>query len=133
MWPPEVERVAAFLRTAGVEGRLEEIPADEAEAPGPAIRARTYECDGRAVVVLIPADREVDQEKLSTAAQCAVARRVETPAFPYRNAVVLVDRLIFSEHMMWIDAGSARHFAALAPAQIAVLTGAATADLVVDA
>src|SRR5438105_2705274 len=102
MWPPEVERVAALLRAAGVEGRLEEIPAEEVGAPGPAVRAEAYECDGRTIVAVIPDDRDLDHAKLTTAAGCAALRRLTTsPRFPYANTSVLIDRLVFGEHMVW--------------------------------
>jgi hypothetical protein len=133
MWPVEVERVAILLRAAGVEGRLEELPAGETEAPGPALRAEAYDCGGRSVVALIPADRVVDRGKLSMAARCASAGPIPAPSFPYADSVVLVDRLVFAEQVVWIEAGSERHVVALAPAHIVELTRAQTADLVADA
>jgi prolyl-tRNA editing enzyme YbaK/EbsC (Cys-tRNA(Pro) deacylase) len=134
MWPPEVERVAALLRAAGVEGRLEEIPAEELGAPGPAVRAEAYECDGRTIVAVIPDDRDLDLAKLSTAAGCTALRRLTTsPRFPYANTSVLIDRLVFGEHMVWVEAGSERHVAGLAPAHLVELTHARSANLVADA
>jgi prolyl-tRNA editing enzyme YbaK/EbsC (Cys-tRNA(Pro) deacylase) len=134
VWPPEVERVAALLRSAGVEGRLEEIPTGELGAPGPAVRAEAYECDGRTIVALIPDDREVDRAKLLAAAGCDAPRPLNTsPRFPYANAAVLIDRLVFGEHTVWIEAGSERHVAGLAPPQLVELTRARSANLVVDA
>src|SRR6266571_1405722 len=118
MWPPHVERVAAVLRAAGVEGRLEELPQEERVPPGPAVRAEAYDCDGRSVVALVPADRDLDRRKLARAARCEAVRPTDRPAFPYANAVVLIDRLVLGEPAVWIEAGSPRHVVELAPAQL---------------
>jgi prolyl-tRNA editing enzyme YbaK/EbsC (Cys-tRNA(Pro) deacylase) len=133
VWPPEVERIATFLREAGVEGRLEEVPAGDMNAPGPRVRVEAYECDRRTIIAVVPHDREVDERKLSAAAHSPGARRTDTPTFPYSNAVVFIDRLLFGEPTVWIEAGSKRHLAGLAPAQFVELTSAETADLVTDA
>ena len=69
MWPPDVKRIAALLRSAGVEGRLEEMPIDETSVPGPAVRAEAYDCDGRTVVALVPAERNLDRGKLQRTAR----------------------------------------------------------------
>jgi prolyl-tRNA editing enzyme YbaK/EbsC (Cys-tRNA(Pro) deacylase) len=133
VWPPEVERVAAFLRAAGIEGRLEEVASDDSNVPGPAVRAEAYECDRRTIVALIPEDREVDEAKLAAAGRCPGARRVDAPRFPYSNAVVLIDRLVLGEQTVWIEAGTECHVVGLAPAQLVELTSAQSADLVADA
>ena len=59
-WPDEVERVAAFLRAAGVEARVEEFRAgtptaeDAARAVGcelgQIVKSLVFECDGQALV-----------------------------------------------------------------------------------
>jgi len=131
MWPSRVERVAAVLRAAGVEGRLEELPGDD-RIPGPAIRAEGYDCDGRTVIALVPQDSEVDGRKLALAARCTVARLADVPAFPYPNATVLIDRLVLAEQEVWIEAGSPRHVARLAPAQLVHVTHAQATDLAAD-
>jgi prolyl-tRNA editing enzyme YbaK/EbsC (Cys-tRNA(Pro) deacylase) len=134
MWPPEVERVAALLRAAGVEGRLEEVPFETPGAPGPAVRAEAYECDGRTIVAVVPNDRDVDRAKLATAAGCAALRRLAgSPLFPFANSSVLIDRLVFGELTVWVEVGSERHHAGLAPAQLVELIHARSADLVADA
>jgi prolyl-tRNA editing enzyme YbaK/EbsC (Cys-tRNA(Pro) deacylase) len=133
VWPPDVERVAALLRATGVEGRLEELALDETGPPGPAVRTEAYECDGRAVVALLPEDRELDAEKLRAATRCVDVRERDVPTFPYASATVIADRLLLGESAVWIEAGSKRHVVALAPVQLMELTKAATVDLVTDA
>jgi prolyl-tRNA editing enzyme YbaK/EbsC (Cys-tRNA(Pro) deacylase) len=133
MWPPEVERVAALLRTLGVEGRLEELPRDETGPPGPAVRAEEYDCDGRTVVALVPEDRELDPAKLAAATGCASVRPRATPSFPYMNTKVILDRLILGEGAVWLEAGSERHVVMLSAVQLVELTKATTADIVADA
>ena len=133
MWPPDVERIAVLLRSAGVEGRLEELPLDETSIPAPAVRAEAYDCDGRTVVALVPADRDVDRGKLRTALRCREIRRLDTPSFPYPKASVVIERLVLGEETIWVEAGSPRHVASLTPAGLVELTHAETADLVAEA
>jgi len=132
MWPPNVERIAAALRAAGVEGRLEELSKDARVPPGPAVRAETYDCDGRRVVALIPVDRDLDRSKLARAARCSALRPVDPLRFPFTNAVVVLERIVLVEPAVWIEAGSPRHTVALAPPQLVDLANAQTADLVTD-
>jgi len=133
MWPPDVERIAALLRSAGVEGRLEEMPIDETSVPGPAVRAEAYDCDGRTVVALVPAERDLDRGKLRSALRCREVRRLDTPSFPYAKASVVMERLVLGEETIWVEAGSPRHVASLTPAGLVELTHAETADLVAEA
>src|SRR5439155_467075 len=70
MWPEPVERIASFLRESEAHGRLEELPADAQSPPGPAVRAESYDCDGHALVALLPDDAEVDRSRLARRAGC---------------------------------------------------------------
>jgi prolyl-tRNA editing enzyme YbaK/EbsC (Cys-tRNA(Pro) deacylase) len=89
--PEPVERVAAFLRTAGAEARLEEFlegtptARDAARAIGcgldQIVKSLVFECDGRPVVVLVPGNRRADPGKV---AACADAREA---AIASRRAV----------------------------------------------
>lgn len=128
MWPPVVEDVARFFRAAGVEARLEELPAGEETSPGPRVVAEAFDCDRRLVVVLVPNDRTADPRRLG----CVAAVRVTPPAFPYPRARIYADRTIFSERTVWIEAGSPRHVAGLSPAQLVRLTHAQTGDFVAE-
>src|SRR5436853_6955144 len=82
-WPEPVERVASYLRAAGAEARLEQFDAgtptarDAAEAVGcelaQIVKSLVFECDGRAIVELIPGDRRADPAKVARAAGCRKA------------------------------------------------------------
>src|SRR5918996_6467506 len=76
-WPEPVERVAAFLRAAGAEARLEEFPEGTKTArqaaravgceEGDIVKSLVFLCDGRPVVVLVPGDRRADPAKVAAA------------------------------------------------------------------
>jgi prolyl-tRNA editing enzyme YbaK/EbsC (Cys-tRNA(Pro) deacylase) len=132
MWPPDVEEVAAIVRTAGVEARLEELAQGERLPPGPAVRAEAYECEGRLLVALLPADQDLDARKLISAAGCVSARTTEAPLFPFTRAAVFVEQLLLGEETLWIRAGSPRHVLAVSPSDLVQLTHAQTADLAPD-
>ena len=129
MWPPEVERIVAPLRAAGLEARIEELPAGELAAPGLAVRAFAYICDGREVVVLVEAETEPDPAKVAKAAECRDARRVSAPPFPYGRARVLLEQRLLTAGTVWLGAGSPRHVLGLDPAVLAQVTRASAADL----
>jgi hypothetical protein len=128
MWPAEVEQVAAVLRGAGAEARLEELAPSEHDFPGPGVSVYAFDCDGRRLVALVPAERRVEPRKLD----CADLRPAVPPAFPFANADVRLDRALLGERTVWIHAGSRRHVAGMSPVQLARLVRAATADIVAD-
>jgi prolyl-tRNA editing enzyme YbaK/EbsC (Cys-tRNA(Pro) deacylase) len=132
VWPEPVERVAALLRSAGVHGRLEELPVDVDEPPGPAFRAAGFECDRRALVALVPVARAIDRDKLAEAAKCTLLRPAPVPDFPFRRTRVFLDRSALSTPTVWLEAGSARYYLGLAPGQLTHLTRAQTADLLLE-
>ena len=88
-WPDSVERVAAFLRAAGAEARLEELGADTSTAQaaadavgcalGQIVKSLVLVCDGRAVIALVPGDRRVDPAKVALAAGADDARVARPP------------------------------------------------------
>lgn len=133
MWPEPVERIAAFLRASGAEGRIEELPAGVDEPPGTALRAAGFECDGRTLVAVIPADRAIDRDKLARAAGCRTLRPTPFPPFPFQSARVFVERSVLSTGTVWLEAGSPRHVLGLDPGQLIHLTRSETADLVLEA
>jgi prolyl-tRNA editing enzyme YbaK/EbsC (Cys-tRNA(Pro) deacylase) len=132
MWPPEVEEVAAAVRTAGVEARLEELAEGERLPPGPAVRAEAYDCEGRLLVALLPSDQDLDPRKLLSAAGCVFAHPSEAPQFPFTRAAVFVEQLLLGEETLWIRAGSPRHVLAVSPSDLVQLTRAQTVDLAAD-
>jgi hypothetical protein len=128
VWPARVEEIAAVFRQAGAEARLEELPEGEDEFPGAGVRAEAFECDGRVLVALVPAHRDADARKLG----CVAPRRIDSPAFPFRGATVYLDRTLFGEHTVWIEAGSPRHVAGVSPEQLGRLVEARVADVTAD-
>jgi Cys-tRNA(Pro)/Cys-tRNA(Cys) deacylase len=156
-WPEPVERVAAFLRTAGAEARLEELESGTATAEDAAraagcplaqiVKSIVVVCDQRPVLVLVPGDRRADLEKIAGAAGAAearIARAAEVEAatgfapgsvapFPLpRIKTVLIDRTLLTHDLVWIGAGSPSHLAALPPAELVRLARALPMDAVQD-
>lgn len=156
-WPEPVERVATFLREAGTEARIEEFPEgtptarDAANAVGCELRqivkSLVFTCDALILLVLIPGDRRADAAKVAVAGGCAKARVagaelvVEATGFepgavaPFpvqKIDRVFVDRSLLALDQVWIGAGSVRHMAALAPADLVRLARAESLDAVED-
>jgi prolyl-tRNA editing enzyme YbaK/EbsC (Cys-tRNA(Pro) deacylase) len=154
-WPEPVERVAAFLREAGAEARLEQFEDETptakaaAEAAGctldQIVKTIALVCDGAPVVVLIPGDRRCDTAKVARLAGTAGARVASpeevfaatgfTPGavapFPLPNVQrVLVERTLLSSPLVWVGAGSDRHMAALTPLELMRLTRGEAVDVV---
>jgi len=154
-WPEPVERVAAFLRAAGAEARLEELGIDTptaqaaAEAIGCAleqiVKSLVLVCDGQAVIALIPGDRRADPVKVALAAgadQARVARPPEVvaatgfapgavaPFPPPAGVAIFVEQTILSSSVVWVGAGSERHLAMVSPVELVRLTRGSTVDLV---
>ena len=153
-WPDAVERVASFLREAGAEARVEEFrqgtptAEDAARAVGcelgQIVKSLVFECDGQAVVALVPGDRRADPAKVARAAGCdrarvATAERVAAVTgfepgavapFPLPGVErVVIERRLLAHEVVWVGAGSTRHMAGLAPAELARLSRAEPADL----
>jgi prolyl-tRNA editing enzyme YbaK/EbsC (Cys-tRNA(Pro) deacylase) len=156
-WPEPVQRVTAFLAEAGAEVRVEEFPEgtrtaqDAADAVGcklgQIVKSLLFECDGRPVLALIPGDKRADTAKIAGAAgaetaQVASAERVReltgvdpgavSPVPPPAVERVLVDPRLLLSDSVWIGAGSPKHVACLAPAELVRLSGAEQLDLVAD-
>jgi prolyl-tRNA editing enzyme YbaK/EbsC (Cys-tRNA(Pro) deacylase) len=154
-WPDEVERVATHLRESGAESRIEEFQdgtptADDAARAvgcelGQIVKSLVFDCDGRAVVVLVPGDRRADRGKIAAAAGCGKAkiagpeRVVEATGFepgavaPFplpRVHAVFIDRSLLRHRLVWIGAGSPRHMAALTPGELVRLAQARPMDAV---
>jgi Cys-tRNA(Pro) deacylase len=157
VWPEPVERVAAFLRAAGTEARVEEFSSGTPTAQHAAdaigceaaqiVKSLLFRCDARWVLVLVPGDRRADRAKIAEAtgarvADIAPAHEVErvtgfepgaVAPFPLRHVDrVLVDPSVFGHEVVWIGAGSTSHMASLAPADLARLARAEPMDVVQD-
>jgi prolyl-tRNA editing enzyme YbaK/EbsC (Cys-tRNA(Pro) deacylase) len=156
-WPESVEIVAAFLRAAGAEARLEEFDAETATAADAAravgaeasdiVKSLVVLCDGRAVLALVPGDRRGDLAKIARAAganDARIARAEEVRSitgfepgavapFPLPNVErVVIDRSLLARRAVWIGAGSPRHLAVLPAPELVRLSRAIPADLVSD-
>lgn len=129
VWPEPVESIAAFLRAAAVEGRLEELLPGAGLPDGQKLRADAFETDGGALVALVPAERRVDERKLAAASSCEDVRVGPAIGFPFEGARVLMDHSVLSAHAVWLEVGSPRHVLGVSPAQLARITSAQTADL----
>jgi len=153
-WPEEVERVAAVLRGAAVDARIEEFAQetptarDAAEAIGcelaQIVKSVVLVCDGAFVLALVPGDRRADEKAIGEAVP---ARDVRTAAadevlhatgfrpgavapFPQRAITqTLIDRGVFRHAVVWIGAGTDHHMAALPPAELQRVTRARAVDL----
>ena len=156
-WPEPVQRVARALREGRVEARIEEFKAgtptaaDAATATGAPVdrivKSLVFSCDGRAIVVMVPGDRRADTAKIAVAAGCDRVKAVGAQAvedltgfpaggvapFPLpRIQTVLLDRSLMAHELVWIGAGSSRHMAALAPADLARLARARPVDAALE-
>jgi prolyl-tRNA editing enzyme YbaK/EbsC (Cys-tRNA(Pro) deacylase) len=154
-WPEPVERVTAYLREAGAEVRVEEFPDGTPTAQaaaravgcelGQIVKSLVFQCDGRAVLVLVPGDRRADSEKVARAAGCRFARIAgpdevteatgfepgAVAPFPLpRVERLFIDPTLLSHRVVWIGAGSERHMASLAPTELVRLSRARPMDVV---
>jgi prolyl-tRNA editing enzyme YbaK/EbsC (Cys-tRNA(Pro) deacylase) len=153
-WPEPVERVAAALREAAVDSRLEEFKEGTPTAGAAAravgckraeiVKSLVFVCDGRPVLALVPGDKRVDADRLSAAAGAGYARVAKpeevlaatgfepgaVAPFPAPNvARVLMDRSLLRHELVWIGAGSDRHMAGIAPLDLVRVAKAEIGDL----
>jgi prolyl-tRNA editing enzyme YbaK/EbsC (Cys-tRNA(Pro) deacylase) len=156
-WPAPVGRVSAALRRAGAEARIEEFATgtptaqDAANAVGcdlgQIVKSLVFDCDGRAVLVMVPGDRRADPAKVATATGVAKARvagaaRVEEATgyepggvapFALRAVEhVLIDRRLLGGGILWVGAGSERHMVGLPAAELVRVAQAQQVDVTVD-
>jgi prolyl-tRNA editing enzyme YbaK/EbsC (Cys-tRNA(Pro) deacylase) len=155
--PGSVERVSAFLRDAGAEARLLELPdgthtaQDAADAVGcdlaQIVKSLVFVCDERAVVALVPGDRRGDPEKVARAVEASEARVAKAgevedatgfapgavPPFPLPDVdVVLMDLALFQHPLIWAGAGSSKHVLGMAPTELSRLSRARPLDVSAD-
>lgn len=122
-----------FLRSADVEGRLEESLPGAGPPAGQILRVEGFDTEGATVVALVPADRAVDPQKLAAATTSSEVRPTPAAVFPFQGVRVFMDQSVISFESIWLEAGSPRHLLGLSPAQLARVTNAETADLVTEA
>ena len=154
MWPGPVERVAAYLRAGAVDATVQEFPdgtttvAAAATAlgcdPSLIVKSLVFVCEGEAVLALVPGDRRCDEGKVAAVAGASEARLADAEEvheatgfepgavapFPQRAvALTLLDHLLLKHDRVWVGGGSDVHMVGLAPADLARLTQAQTADI----
>jgi prolyl-tRNA editing enzyme YbaK/EbsC (Cys-tRNA(Pro) deacylase) len=155
VWPGSVERVAEFLRAAGAEARLEELPsgtttaAAAAEAAGcelsQIVKSLVVYCDGEPVLALVPGDRRLDVDKVRRASGAATARMAtagevehatgfapgSVAPFPLPGVKrALIERILLAQSSVWAGGGSSSHMVRLQPAELVRLTRATPVDVV---
>ena len=153
-WPEPVERVARFARETGAEVRIEEFlegtptAVDAANSVGASlgqiVKSLVFECDGQAVVALVPGDRRADPRKVAAAAGAERAkvagpeRVLEVTGFEAGAVApfplpqidkVFIDPRLLRHDRLWIGAGSKRHMASLPPSELVRLSRAQPADV----
>lgn len=153
-WPEPVERVAAVLKAAAVDARIEEFShstktaRDAAEAVGcelaQIVKTLVVVADGAFVLAMIPGDQRLDEAAVGAAVPAGYVRIANAPEvvqatgfdpggvapFPQRAvALALIERSLFRHQVVWIGAGTGRHVAGLAPGELARLAKARTFDL----
>jgi prolyl-tRNA editing enzyme YbaK/EbsC (Cys-tRNA(Pro) deacylase) len=152
-WPEPVERVAAVLRAAAVDARIEQFDEgtptarDAARAVGceldQIVKSIVFVCDGAFVLALVPGDRRAGEEAVAAATGAADVRAAKpdevrqatgfdpggVAPFPQRAVTqTLIDRSLLAHEVVWIGAGTPFHMASLPPANLARLTGARMFD-----
>jgi Cys-tRNA(Pro) deacylase len=155
--PEPVARVARFLSEAKAEARLQEFRSGTPTATDAAgaigceldqiVKSLVFLCDGRPVIAMVPGSRRADPAKIAAAVGASAARMA--PAAAVREATgyqlggvapfalrriehVLVDRSLLGWSVVWTGAGSDRHMAGLAPAELVRLTRAESIDACAD-
>jgi prolyl-tRNA editing enzyme YbaK/EbsC (Cys-tRNA(Pro) deacylase) len=153
-WPEQVERVAAALRAAAVDARLEEFSRETPTAEAAAravgcdlrqiVKSLVFVCDGDYVLALVPGDRRADETRVAAAAESSSARIATgeevvaatgfdpgaVAPFPVPGvSLVLLERTLLDHDLVWIGAGSPRPLAGLAPADLQRIAHADQADL----
>jgi prolyl-tRNA editing enzyme YbaK/EbsC (Cys-tRNA(Pro) deacylase) len=154
-WPEPVERVAAYLRAAGAESRLEQFQTPAATAQGAAdaigceldqiVKSLLFMCGEQPVLALVPGSRRADPAKVAAevgAPGARVAKPAEvvsatgfepggvSPFPPPRGAPVLVERTIMSNAVVWVGAGTEVHMAMVSPHELMRLTRGDAVDIV---
>jgi prolyl-tRNA editing enzyme YbaK/EbsC (Cys-tRNA(Pro) deacylase) len=154
-WPEPVERVAAFLREARAEARIEQLQENTATAKAAAaavgctldqiVKSLVLVCDGEPLLVLIPGDRRGDTDKVAQLVGAADVRTASpdevsvatgfapggVAPFPLPGVRrVLVERTMLSSPVVWVGAGSEQHLAALSPLELLRLTRGDAVDIV---
>ena len=154
-WPEPVERVAAVLRAAAVDARIEEFSEGAATARDAArvigcelaqiVKSLVFVCGGAFVLALVPGDQRADEGAIGAAAEAKEVRVASAEEvmfatgfapggvapFPLRAVTrTLMDGSLLQHQVVWIGAGTHEFMAAIAPQELQRLTRATAVDLV---
>src|SRR5581483_2017383 len=153
-WPEPVERVAAVLRGAAVDARIEEFTDGAATARDAAaaigcelaqiVKSLVFVCDGAFVLALVPGDRRADERAVASAAESSDVRIAgaeevmfatgfapgAVAPFPLRAvARTFIDSSLLAHGVVWIGAGTSEHMAAVPPLELQRITRARAVEL----
>ncbi|HEY7398041.1 MAG TPA: YbaK/EbsC family protein [Gaiellaceae bacterium] len=154
-WPEPVERVAAVIRGAAVDARIEQFAEGAATARDAArvigcelsqiVKSLVFVCDGAFALALVPGDQRANEAAIA-AATGAESVRVATAdevmfatgfapggvaPFPLRAVTrTLMDGSFLQHQVVWIGAGTEEYMASIAPHELQRLTSAAAVDLI---
>jgi Cys-tRNA(Pro) deacylase len=151
---PNVDRVAAAARDAGLELAVERFPhgtrtaADAARAVGcdvaQIVKSLVFVADGEPVVALVSGTNRVDLERLASAVGAEQARRADgdearsatgyaiggVPPFGHARALtVVVDRDLLAHDRVWAAAGLPDAVFPIAPDDLLRASGGRVADV----
>ena len=154
-WPEPVERVAAVLREAAVDARIEAFSEGASTARDAArligcelsqiVKSLVFVCDGAFVLALVPGDQRASEAAIGRttgAAEVRVANADEVmfatgfapggvAPFPVRAVTrTLIDSSFVQHQVVWMGAGTSEYMAAISPHELQRLTSAAPVDLV---
>jgi prolyl-tRNA editing enzyme YbaK/EbsC (Cys-tRNA(Pro) deacylase) len=114
---------------------------------GQIVKSLVFDCDGRAVLVMVPGDRRADRAKVASAvgttkARVAGAEQVEEATgyppggvapFALRAVdLVLIDRRLLGSGTLWVGAGTERHMAGLPATELVRVARAQQVDVTSD-
>jgi Cys-tRNA(Pro) deacylase len=154
-WPEPVERVAAVLRAAAVDARIEEFSEGAATARDAArligcelsqiVKSLVFVCDGAFVLALVPGDQRASEAAIARATGAGDVRVATgeevmlatgfapggVAPFPARAVTrTLIDTSFVQHQVVWMGAGTSEYMAAISPQELQRLTNAAAVDLV---
>jgi prolyl-tRNA editing enzyme YbaK/EbsC (Cys-tRNA(Pro) deacylase) len=154
-WPEPVERVAAVLRAAAVDARIEQFSEGAATARDAArligcelsqiVKSLVFVSDGAFVLALVPGDQRANEAAIreavgATDVRVANAEEVMVATgfapggvapFPLRAVTrTLIDNSFVQHQVVWMGAGTSEYMASIAPAELQRLTRATAVDLV---
>lgn len=147
-------RVAAAARAAGLDLEVREFPEGTRTAPDAAraigvevsqiVKSLVFTVDGAPVLALVAGDNRLDEQKLAAAVGGTAVGRADAdtvraatgfpiggvPPFGHPGALrTVIDPDLMAHDVVWAAAGTPRHVFAVAPDDLARLTGGEVVEL----